>query len=273
MHSCDPKLVRMEQRPPGRLPHRDGWEAVVQDGSSVCNVRRAAAGALTSAELSSWWAALHPLRFLGREGGWDQGHHNGVELLRSTAWWVAQPCTCEYVYVDTRQPPVQDPELSAVISAISRRVAVACGVEASPPNSCNLNYYPPGGGVGWHADDEPIFGSSEDEKLIISLSLAAPADGRASEADGQRSFELRRAKGEADQTSPAEHTVQLSHGDLVTMEGLFQSEYEHSVWPGDDMTKVEEGGKSAVGERINLTWRWVRHHLPGCPASQAGSSL
>jgi alkylated DNA repair dioxygenase AlkB len=263
----------MDQALPGRLPRPDGWEAVVQDERSVCNVRRGEASALTNEELSSWWDALHPRQFLTREGAWDRGHHNGVELLRSTAWWVAQPCTCEYVYVDTHQPPVRDPKLSAAVNEITQRVAAVCGVEASPPNSCNLNYYPPGGGVGWHADDEPIFGTPEDEKLIISLSLAAPADDRTSDADGRRSFELRRSKGEDDQTSPAEYTVQLNHGDLVTMEGLFQTEYEHSVWPGDDMTKVQEGHKSAVGARINMTWRWVRHHLPACPAGRATSSL
>jgi alkylated DNA repair dioxygenase AlkB len=41
---------------------------------------------------------------------------------------------------------------------LSPQVTAACGVEVSPPNSCNLNYYPPGGGVGFHADDEPLFG-------------------------------------------------------------------------------------------------------------------
>jgi hypothetical protein len=61
--------------------------------------------------------------------------------------------------------------------------------------------------------------------------------------------------------------VELAHGDLVAMEGLFQTEWEHSVWPGDRMDILEDGEKHARGGRINLTWRWLRHHLPGCPCS------
>ena len=255
--------------PPGRRPAAGpgGWETLLRDGSSEAALLRSASHRLFSAdELAGWWDDLHPQRFDGRPGAWEAGHHQGVELLRRTAWWVAPPCTCEYVYEDTRAPTVHDAALADVVAAVTARVAAACGVEANPPNSCNLNYYPPGGGVGFHADDEPIFGGATDEKLIISLSLASAAD--AAIGDGTRRFELRKSGGAPDAT--ALHSIELAHGDLVTMEGLFQTAWEHSVWPGDRMDIITEkdgggGDKHARGGRINLTWRWIRHHLAGCP--------
>ena len=177
---------------PGRRPAGGpaGWEPLVRDGSSEASLLRAADGPFQAAELAGFWDALHPERFPST-GAWEAGHHQGVELLRRTAWWVAGPCICEYVYEDTRAPTVQDPAMASVIVRITARVTEACGVEANPPNSCNLNFYPPGGGVGYHADDEPIFGGPADEKLIISLSLVAAGD--AAVGDGTRRFELRKS--------------------------------------------------------------------------------
>eukprot|EP01047_Picozoa_sp_COSAG01_P035590 COSAG01_NODE_2741_length_7157_cov_10.590677_8_plen_135_part_00 len=93
----------------------------------------------------------------------------------------------------------------------------------------------------------------------ISLSLA-PEGGRG--GAGQRLFLMRR-----NGIEEAEHGITLGHGDMVTMEGLFQSEWQHSVWPGDDTDKA--ASEQAPGERMNLTWRWLRQHLPGCPAAGA----
>jgi hypothetical protein len=66
-----------------------------------------------------------------------------------------------------------------------------CGLcdEASWPNSCNVNLYEDGAhSVGWHVDDEELFGGKAQAITIISSSLG-----------GERSFELRptrRTRGE-----------------------------------------------------------------------------
>merc|ERR1719353_2550388 len=54
----------------------------------------------------------------------------------------------------------------------------------------------------------------------------------------------------------------------MTMEGLFQLFYLHSVWPGDrDDVEVEPHPphRKAIGERINITWRWIKQHTAACP--------
>ena len=50
------------------------------------------------------------------------------------------------------------------------------------------------------------------------------------------------------------HKVELAHGDLCTMEGLFQKHYQHAV--EQEYDKQEP--------RINLTWRWVVAHETQC---------
>jgi len=93
--------------------------------------------------------------------------------------------------------------------------------------------------VGWHADDEDLFQATTDDALIISLSLGAP-----------RIFEVR------PKDDPRRVTrMELRDGDICTMEGLMQKNYEHRIPP---QRNVNQG-------RINLTWRWIRSHQRGCP--------
>ena len=47
--------------------------------------------------------------------------------------------------------------------------------------------------------------------------------------------------------------IQLDHGDLLVMDGLAQSEYEHRTVSG------------LQGPRFNLTYRWVTQHAASCP--------
>lgn len=236
----------------------------MQLGKSSSFLLRASRGPLRPSELSQWFEALHPLKYT-TASPWSQGHHAGKELLRKTAWWVAAPCTCSYSYADTCQPPVQDTKFKELVATITERIAAVCGLEGTPPNSCNLNYYPEGGGVGWHADSEPIFGSDADEKLIISLSLSS------SPATGKRHFDIRRC-GHSSTGCGTCYSVELAHGDLVTMQGMFQTEWQHSIWPGDDECTRETASsaanrRTALGERINLTFRWVTRHNIGCAAA------
>ena len=79
--------------------------------------------------------------------------------------------------------------------------------------------------VGWHADDEPVFGA---EPVIASVSLGAT-----------RKFKLRR-NGMKETTE-----IALTSGSLLVMRGATQREYQHCVPP--------EAGVATA--RINLTFR------------------
>ena len=48
-------------------------------------------------------------------------------------------------------------------------------------------------------------------------------------------------------------SIQLDHGDVLVMDGLAQSEYEHCT------------ASELQGPRVNLTYRWVAQHTASCP--------
>lgn len=94
-------------------------------------------------------------------------------------------------------------------------------------NYCLLNRYRSGAdSVGLHADDEPGMGD-----VIGSLSLGAT-----------RAFRIRHNR------TKATSTFQLGHGMLVIMAGAMQKFWKHEI------PKTKEN----VGERINLTFRWIK---------------
>jgi alkylated DNA repair dioxygenase AlkB len=96
-------------------------------------------------------------------------------------------------------------------------------------NSVLLNLYRDGrDGMGWHADDEPELGP---QPVIASVSLGAT-----------RRFRLRHRR-----RSDLSCVLDLDHGDLLLMSGRTQHDWQHAL------------AKTArpVGERINLTYRWV----------------
>jgi hypothetical protein len=72
--------------------------------------------------------------------------------------------------------------------------------------------------------------------------------------------------------------ITLRHGDVITMEGMFQRHYLHSIWPGDDGGASYVDDPRCAGERINLTWRTIVRHLDGsdecrgliCPLAGGG---
>ncbi|CAK0788687.1 unnamed protein product, partial [Prorocentrum cordatum] len=169
---------------------------------------------------------------------------------RWTAWMVAPPCTCAYGYGGLTMRPVPFPEWMLEIMA---EVMPLCGfpLQDSWPNSCNLNRYDSEwDSVGWHADDEDLFQGWYTDCTIISLSL-----GQA------RCFSLRKWAG-----GWCETHLQLAGGDLCTMEGMTQRHYKHAA--------LKECGRAdAAGVRLNLTWRWVVAHTPGCPAAPQRESF
>jgi alkylated DNA repair dioxygenase AlkB len=93
-------------------------------------------------------------------------------------------------------------------------------------NYCLLNRYRSGAdSVGMHADDEPSEGN-----VIASLSLGAT-----------RTFRIRHNK------TKETRAFELSRGTLLIMAGTMQQFWKHEV------PKTKED----VGERINLTLRWI----------------
>lgn len=93
-------------------------------------------------------------------------------------------------------------------------------------NYCLLNRYRSGAdSVGMHADDEPEEGS-----VIGSLSLGAA-----------RTFRIRHNK------TKETRTFELGQGTLLIMAGTMQKFWKHEV----------PKTTANVGERINLTYRWI----------------
>ena len=134
--------------------------------------------------------------------------------------------------------------------------------------------------MGWHADDEFLFDGTRRPTTIVSLSLCR---GNGSSNDGARKFLVKLQNNVSEEEaqnqydSGSDNSIQeqiLGHGDLLTMEGMFQKHYFHSVWPGDSKDYCDD--PLTQGERINLTWRTIVQHLDGsdecrgkiCPVSK-----
>ena len=73
--------------------------------------------------------------------------------------------------------------------------------------------------VGWHCDDEPLFGKRGDDKLIVSLCLGDSA-----------LFRRRRQSCPSDEGD----SCRLDHGDILVMDGQCQDEFLHRTDPGRD---------------------------------------
>jgi len=122
--------------------------------------------------------------------------------------------------------------------------------DARLPDSVNLNLYEHGEhGVSWHADDEPLFQGKFQDTRIVSVTLGSP-----------RKFQIGlRAPRRGGILKPEAGSVQsfnLGHGQICTMEGLFQKHYLHQI----GKAKGKRGQP-----RINATFRWIALHAPGCP--------
>jgi alkylated DNA repair dioxygenase AlkB len=137
---------------------------------------------------------------------------------RLTRWYGDVP----YVYSGLTWEPSKMPVL---VDKIRERVEALSGERF---NSVLCNLYRDGfDSVGWHADDEPIFGG---DPVVASVSFGA-----------ERVFKLRRNDG------IEQREFALGDGALLVMGKGMQRDWEHSI------------PKTAkpVGERINLTFRWA----------------
>ena len=116
--------------------------------------------------------------------------------------------------------------------------------EEEVPSAANLNLYRGWQScVGWHCDDEPLFGKCGDAKLIVSVSLGNFA-----------LFRWMRQSCSSDEGS----SCRLGHGDILVMDGQCQDEFLHRTSTGREQ------------DRINITFRWVKQQVPSCPLFKAG---
>lgn len=177
---------------------------------------------------------------------WEQPDGPMGPIPRKTAWLVAPGgCDCNYRYGRIEVQPQVYPQW--MIDMMKVLMPLAGLPEMNTwPDCCNVNLYEDGGmSVGWHSDDEALFQGKFNDIRIISFSLGA-----------KRKFEMRTnwpEKGE----KPV-RTLWLGDGDLCTMEGMMQKHYQHRV--------PKEG--YVEGQRINMTWRWIKKHSPKCPAAR-----
>jgi hypothetical protein len=91
--------------------------------------------------------------------------------------------------------------------------------------------------------------------------------------DGERLFQVKRKRRNVKTTGFGEvrceegntiSEITLRHGDIITIEGMFQKCYLHSVWPGDDVENVHtEDDMSRQEDQSNvdddsMSPRWIR---------------
>lgn len=140
--------------------------------------------------------------------------------------WIGDP-GASYRYSGTRfEPHPWPPALQAVRERLQRE-------EGWRFNSVLANRYRDGGdAMGWHSDDEPELGGAP---VIASLSLGAA-----------RRFRLKHR-----QRPELKAALELPHGSLLVMSGATQRNYRHAL----------PRTAKPVGERINLTFRWIGARL------------
>ena len=159
-----------------------------------------------------------------------------------TAWATPRHvCSCSYGYGHGPVLPQANPSVFTEAVNLWSRVASLLTpwcAKGEVPTGVNLNRYAGNGSrIPWHCDNERLFGSPFEPKVIVSMSLGHSV-----------LFKLRRR---ASKNSPSQ--IRLDHGDLLVMDGLTQLEYEHST------------ASELEGPRVNLTYRWISQHIRSCP--------
>ncbi|KAG1661689.1 hypothetical protein FOA52_001966 [Chlamydomonas sp. UWO 241] len=162
-----------------------------------------------------WPSALSP----------DDAARLMVEIEQGAVWEVGT-----YTYAGTvTETPRPMAELPALAEA-RRGVEGAAGLPPGAFNSVLLNLYRDGRDhVGWHADDEQLYGK---DPIIGSLSLGE-----------SREFVLRRKDDHA-----TKHSYTLSPGDVLLMRGAMQRHWHHCIM---------KRPTAALSPRVNLTFRLV----------------
>eukprot|EP00930_Biecheleria_cincta_P015609 TRINITY_DN12958_c0_g1_i3.p1 TRINITY_DN12958_c0_g1~~TRINITY_DN12958_c0_g1_i3.p1 ORF type:complete len:746 (+),score=150.22 TRINITY_DN12958_c0_g1_i3:41-2278(+) len=261
------------------------WRPLVLDEDRRCF------GFLWPKAISAERSADYLKRLLDLAPWVDLQNTKGTGVTRATCWYSWGGCTCDYTYgKDTRmtnsrflkmeaeeldEGPFEDE--AAIAEDSTSPAGKASGVldESSDfsefmdefrshvfgqlfpglkqeawPNSANLNLYRDGRqAVGWHADDESLFRGKDTDCPVVSISLGAA-----------REFWIALKKG-SDPDARSIVEVDLTDGDMLTMEGRLQRHCLHMVPKGNPREPIRE-------ERINITFRWIRDHRHHCPLRQ-----
>ena len=170
---------------------------------------------------------------------------NWVEKGSFLTAWAVPPlssCSCSYLYGRGTAVGPQSGErcwimLDRLWRAIAPLMKPWCA-KADVPTAANLNLHRGRSShVGWHSDDEPLFGKRGEAKLIVSVSFGTQA---------------LLWKGKSCPSNHG-HSCWLGHGDIIVMDGQCQDEFRHCKDPSSDQ------------ERINITFRWSNNMLLPVP--------
>ena len=179
------------------------------------------------------------------------------QRTRYACWLTKAPCNCIYEYGKTKDVPSDYPEwLSQVQNLVEQRLKLA----PNTFNAANINMYKDDNDdCFWHQDNEKLFKASEFDKnaYIASVSLGAT-----------RAFGIRKPY---DHTEP--EVIDLHDGDIITMQGNFQSEFQHCIFKatakpgasGSGTSASSSGEQASSGIRYNITFRTVLRHKAKCP--------
>lgn len=161
--------------------------------------------------------------------------------------YVASPGLPELVY-SGYQPHAHSwddfPPLKDILEAVHK------ALPGSSFNSLLLNRYKGGNdSVGWHSDDEKLYGSAPE---IASVSFGCERDFLLKKKPGKVSIERRNDEEPASKrlkrsSHVDQHSFTLKHGSLLVMRGYTQRDWLHSV----------PKRAKADATRINLTFRRV----------------
>ena len=213
--------------PPGRhqrAPHSLGWER-------VCGTEKSGVWVLKGD------ARTYNLPWNLDDVGIVWERRSGYETAWATPGHV---CSCSYTYGHGPVLPQANPSVFTEAINLWSRVASLLTpwcAKGEVPTGVNLNRYAGDGScIPWHCDNERLFGSPSEPKVIVSMSLGHSV-----------LFKLRRRTPEE---TPSQ--IWLDHGDLFVMDGLTQSEFEHST------------ASELEGPRVNLTYRWISQHIRSC---------
>ena len=160
-----------------------------------------------------------------------------------TAWVTpGHDCLCPFCYGHraATRPQTNNAIWDGVIGLwgrVAHFLSPWCG-KKDVPTEVNLNQYAgPGSLIRWHSDNDPLFGPQNSPELIFSLSLGNSVE-----------FMVRRRA-----LGKVPSSILLDHGEVLVMDGLAQSEYEHCT------------ASELQGPRVNLTYRWVAQRTASCP--------
>jgi len=171
-------------------------------------------------------------------------------MTRKTMWLVGEGCRCPYNYGQQQVNAMTFPDWFMVMAKRWLECLNLNGEDKDGrfPDCVNLNLYETGDHqVSWHSDDEPLFRGKFQDARIISVTLGAMRKFQVGLKAPRRGGILKPERGSV-------CNFNLGHGQICTMEGLFQKHYLHQIAKG-----------TTRQARINATFRYIQEHAEGCP--------